>query len=159
MSELHIEHATDARNGALLIETVMSRADEFPCVYGKADRDRVRTMVARVISDPQYALFVAYVNDKPILFIAGYLCKELYNHNLYGCIDLILSPDKAESSPFMLKALHDSFDDFARWAFDKGAKRITAGHTNMSATGETIEKLLLRWGYVHAGRLFVLEAA
>lgn len=158
MSELHIEHVTDAHSGALLMQTVMARANEFPCVYGEVDYDRVRTLTSRVISDPQYALFMASVDGEPILFLAGYLCEEMHNHNLYGCIDLVLSPDRNKTSSFMMAAMRNSFDKFARWAFDKGAKRVTAGHSSMSASARKMGKLLPRWGYTSVGELFVLEA-
>lgn len=158
MSKLHIKHATDARSGAMLMETIMTRADDIPRIHGPPDYQRVRTMTARVISDPQYALFVASVDDDPILFIAGYVCEELHNYNLYGCVDFVLAPNKVNTGHVMEKALHDSFDKFARWAFDKGAKRITAGHTSMSTGAKTLGKLLPRWGYTSIGEVFVLEA-
>ncbi len=158
MPKLRTEHAKDARNGALLIEAIMTRVDDLPGVFGKPDYKRVRGVTARVISDPQYALFVSYEDDEPILFVAGYLTQELHNFNRYGCIDVVLAADSSKSSQFMAAAIRNSFDQFAQWAFKEGAKRITVGHTSMSADAKTIGKLLKRWGYTSVGELFVLEA-
>ncbi len=126
MPELRTIHAKDTRNGALFIEAVMTRVGAFPGVCGEPDYERVRSMTARISSDPQYAMFVSYEDDQPILFVAGYVVPELHNYNLHGCIDVILAPNGDGPSPSMAAAMRNSLDQFAHWAFEEGAKRISS---------------------------------
>ncbi len=149
----------DVQSAARLIETIMKRGSTMPNVAGEVVYERVRQIIARTISDPNYAVFVTTVDRVPCLYTGGYITQEMHNYDLIGNLSLIIAPLNCYGKQKIRSTLRDALNVFTCWAFSKGAKRVILGHDSMIDHSDIIGKLMNRWGYTRIGEIYMMEAA
>ncbi len=159
VSNVKTQRILDVATAARLIDTIMTRGPTIPNIAGEIVYSRVRQMIARTISDPNYAAFVTTVDRVPCLYTGGHITQEMHNYDNVGHLTLIIAPLNCYGKQKIRSTLRDALNVFTCWVFSKGAKRVMLGHDSMMDHSDVIGKLMNRWGYTRVGEIYMMEVA